>query len=297
MNYWKMFHKLMDDNVSYIVIRILAYWYSKQVCYVRWRNSLSIGFNISNGTRQGGVLSPYLFSRYIRDLISEVTNSGLGCKLANQFINILAYADDIALLAPSWKALQKLIDVLHIHVVDIDMIVNVKKTVAMVFAPKRRNMIVAREFPVFKIGNSCIQYVQNFKYLGHIITDNLMDDLDIQREIKNMFIRTNVLNRRFHKCSVSVKLMLFKSFCVSFYDIALWHAHNVGTLNKFRSCYIKCIKTFFGYRRSDSVTAMFLDLRLPNMDTILQNYKLLFVNLLNRSNNGLVATLRLCNIL
>ena len=61
-----------------------------------------------NGTRQGGVLSPYLFSRYIRDLIAAVVNSGIGCKLGNQLINILACADDIVLLAPSWNAFQNL---------------------------------------------------------------------------------------------------------------------------------------------------------------------------------------------
>ena len=54
-----------------------------------------------NGTRQGGVLSPYFFSRYIRDLIVGIANSGVGCKLSGHFVNVLAYADDIVLIAPS----------------------------------------------------------------------------------------------------------------------------------------------------------------------------------------------------
>jgi len=111
-----------------------------------------------------------------------------------------------------------------------------------------------------------------------------------------MYIRTNVLIRKFCKCSVAVKLTLFKSFCLSFYDIALWNVHNIGTLNKFRSCYNKCVKSFFGYRRSDSVTNMLLVLGLPTMDDILQNYKILFVNMLSRSNNGLVEAVRVCNL-
>ena len=38
----------------------------------------------------------------------------------------------------------------------------------------------------------------------------MSDDKDIQRELQNMFIRTNVLIRRFHKCSLSVKIVLSK---------------------------------------------------------------------------------------
>ena len=191
--------------------------------------------------------------------------------MADQTFNILAYADDLVLLAPSWKALQTLISILRLLATHINMFINIQKTVAMVFAPKRRGMIVSSTFPPLKIGNHYINYVQQFKYLGHIISDGLTDDEDINREIKNMFARTNVLLRRFRMCSVEVKVVLFKSFCLCLYDIGLWKVYNKGTLNRFRSCYHKCLKIFFGYRRSDSVTDMLFTLNLPSFDTILHN--------------------------
>ena len=109
VNYWKLFPKLLDDSCNSSVITILAFWYShqhQQVC-VRWRNSLSSSFHsdIANGTRQGGILSPTLFSRYIRDLLAEITQLHVGCNIGGLFVNVLAYADDIVLLAPSWSAL------------------------------------------------------------------------------------------------------------------------------------------------------------------------------------------------
>jgi len=64
---------------------------------------------IQNGTRQGTVLPPYLVSRYIRDMLGAVANSQIRCKIANQFINILAYADDLVLIALSWRAIQGLV--------------------------------------------------------------------------------------------------------------------------------------------------------------------------------------------
>jgi len=75
-----------------------------------------------------------------------------------------------------------------------------------------------------------MKIVNQFKYLGHIVTDSLSDDDDILREVKNLFVRTNTLLRKFHKCSVSVKIVLFKSFCLGFYDVALWKSYKVGSL-------------------------------------------------------------------
>jgi len=53
-----------------------------------------MSFRIGNGTRQGGVISPYLFARYIRELLGSVRNTGTGCFVGNVCMNILAYADD-----------------------------------------------------------------------------------------------------------------------------------------------------------------------------------------------------------
>jgi len=56
-----------------------------------------------------------------------------------------------------------------------------------------------------------------------ILSDDLSDDDDdIRREIKNLFVRTNMLISRFYKCFSNVKLTRFKSFCMAVYDVALW---------------------------------------------------------------------------
>ena len=68
---------------------------------------------MSNGTQQGSSLSPYLFARYIRGLILSISKSQIGCNTGGVFFNILAYADDLVLLAPSWHAMQKLVNLLH----------------------------------------------------------------------------------------------------------------------------------------------------------------------------------------
>ena len=107
VNYWKLFNKLLDDNVAYEVVKLLSCWYSNQSVSVRWQNTQSESFGIQNGTRQGSVLSPFLFTRNIREVLSGIINSNIGCSIGGYMVNILAYADDLVLLAPSWRALQQ----------------------------------------------------------------------------------------------------------------------------------------------------------------------------------------------
>jgi len=52
----------------------------------------------------------------------------------------------------------------------------------------------------FNVGKCAVQFVTCFKYLGRMISDDLTDDGDVQREIRNMFVRTNILLRKFNKC-------------------------------------------------------------------------------------------------
>jgi len=67
----------------------------------------------------------------------------------------------------------------------------------MVFQPKRRDRIVAVALSPFKVGDNDTQSVKEFRHLGHVINNNLTDNDDINRKIRNMFMRTNVLMRRF----------------------------------------------------------------------------------------------------
>ena len=88
VNYWKLFNQLLDDGVECILVELLAYWYCNQEASIIWINSRSSTFYIANGTKQGGVLSPYLFTRYIRPVLFAVSNSHVGCTVADTVINL-----------------------------------------------------------------------------------------------------------------------------------------------------------------------------------------------------------------
>ena len=110
VNYWKLFKQLIDIGLSTQIVSLLAYWYSHQHVYVRWRNALSSSFTVGNGTKQGGILSPGLFNCYLRDLVIAILSTKVGCNIGGLFVNILAYADDVVLLAPSIHGLFTAVD-------------------------------------------------------------------------------------------------------------------------------------------------------------------------------------------
>jgi len=180
---------------------------------------------------------------------------------------------------------------------DIDLSCNLRKTVSMVFSPINPNKMVAKVFPQFSVGGVLIESVSCFKYLGHFITNNLSDDEDIRREIRKMFMRTNILLRKFYNCSTSVKRVLFNTYCLCLYDVALWAQYFSKSLDKFRSCYNRCLKLFFGYKRYDSVTSMLSVISLPSFETVLHNSKISFLNRWHSSANSLVAAHRSMNVI
>jgi len=52
----------------------------------------------------------------------------------------------------------------------------------MIFNPTDKTKIVSQTFPHFTIDGHCLQFVNEFRYLGHIISNNLSDNADIKRK-------------------------------------------------------------------------------------------------------------------
>ena len=117
------------------------------------------------------------------------------------------------------------------------MSVNIKKAVCMVYNPVCNNKILNCEFPKFHLLNCELLFVNSFRYLGHIIDNSGSDNDDIDREIRNLFIRTDILIRKFHNCSQPVKVLLFKSFCPRFYGLSVWKSFSIKCIGRFKAAY------------------------------------------------------------
>ena len=57
--------------------------------------------NITNGVKQGDVISPRMFTIYIDQLLLRLKKSGIGCHLHGKYMESLGYVDDVILLSPN----------------------------------------------------------------------------------------------------------------------------------------------------------------------------------------------------
>ena len=96
-----LFSKMIARKVPAIVIRVIIFNYEEQVGWVKWGNTLSRPFGISNGTKQGSVVSSFFWNCYFDDLLKELRSLGVGCYIAGTFVGASAYADDLLLLSPT----------------------------------------------------------------------------------------------------------------------------------------------------------------------------------------------------
>ena len=94
-------------------------------------------WNLNRGVRQGGILSAFLFCVYIDDILVSLENNYNGCKLGINLINRIAYADDLVFLAPTAADQLSILSDVGNRIADLGLVINVRKTVCMVFRPKR----------------------------------------------------------------------------------------------------------------------------------------------------------------
>ena len=103
---------------------------------MRWGGDVSSAFLVTNGVRQGSVLSPILYNVFIEQLSILLIEANVGCKINGTFINHLFYADDAVLLAPTPTSLQILLRVCEGFAIDQELFYNVEKTKCVLFPCK-----------------------------------------------------------------------------------------------------------------------------------------------------------------
>ena len=285
LNHSKLFHKLYQRGVPTYLINIIALWYSSQRLFVKWGNNMSEGFTVSNGVRQGGILSPLLFNVYMNDLSSELNNLYVGCRVGGTMVNHLMYADELVLIAPTCSALRQLVTKCTLYSSEFDIVFNAQKTVCMLFQSK---LFVIDSCPSIMLDNITLSFVKEYKYLGHIIVDNLKDDSDIQNQMKFLYARGNTLIRKFSYCSFHVKIMLFNSYCSPVYCCALWSESRKQSFSQIRVAYNRIFRMFLGFPPMCSASEMFVNCNVKSFNMIIRTHVNSLKSRIDKSENSLI---------
>lgn len=279
---WK---KLEDLNFPSELVRIFKYWYGKQVNNVRWAGKLSEPYTIECGVRQGGITSPALFNLYVNALIVELSNEHVGCHIDGICVNNLSYADDMVLLSASVCGLRKLIDICESYAVKHGLVYNLKKSKCMVFEVRSKHGFHA---PPVRLNGVILEKVTQFKYLGHMLTTDLKDNVDIDRERRALSVRANMIARRFARCSSEVKVTLFLAFCTSFYTCSLWVKYTRKSYGALRVQYNNAFRMLMGLPRDCSASGMFAEARVDCFYSTMRKRAASLVRRVRASSNSLL---------
>ena len=96
------------------------------------------------------------------------------------------YADDLVIVAPSHVGLSMLLSLCSDYGLEHDIKLNNANNNIMIFCCKQFNDI---HVPSFELYDNILPTVNQCKYLGHVITDDLNDDNDIARQYKILYVR------------------------------------------------------------------------------------------------------------
>ena len=188
---WK---KIWDIGIKGKFWRILINFYRNTSSKIRLGNNLSESFTTSLGVKQGGVLSPILFSIFFNELIDTINSTNTGIKWTTISINCLLYADDIVIITKNAKDLKKCLTKITEYGIKWRCSFNGKKSQVVIHGRKIKNE------HIFQIGNKILKQVQSYKYLG----------IEIQRNLNWKTYKDRILGKA-KKITTMIKAMFLKN--------------------------------------------------------------------------------------
>lgn len=159
-----LWQSLWDLQARGKMHRMLRAMFSSVERAVSMDGELSRPFVVELGVAQGAVTSPFLYATFINSLLAELDASGRGVTIGGARVASLAYADDIALVAPTPDDLRALLELLTQHARRWRFRFNAVKSNVMVFGTKRQ--IEEADSERFQLGPDEIRVTRDYKYLG-----------------------------------------------------------------------------------------------------------------------------------
>ena len=134
------------------------------------RNSNS--FKLTNGTRQGSVLLPFLFLAYIDGILTALQKKSLGCHVEGVWMGAALLTNDLFLVAPYRYCLQEMVKVCEDYanaynlVFSTDPVPARSKTKCILFSGRNRKINLP---PPIKLNGENLLWIENLSHLGLVL--------------------------------------------------------------------------------------------------------------------------------
>jgi hypothetical protein len=130
-----------------------------------------------------------------------------------------------------------------------------------------------------------LSYTSQYKYLGHLLTNELRDDNDILTQVRSLYARANMLLRKFRSTQLRTKVLLFNAFCSPIYGCQLWCHFRKDSFNRLRVAYNNALRLLLNIPPWSSASELFVKHDANSFHSVIrkQQYSLLF-SLVNSEN-------------
>ena len=197
-------------------------------------------------------MSPDFYCVYVDDLIGELRRINKGCYYLGHFAAALFYADDMAILAPSIRGLSFLLDACSQYCDEWDICLNAKKSRVLFFG---KSAPICHEI---KLGNKSVPWAKEWTYLGIQLKSGKQFGCTVTERVRKFYRCANSILRIEGRSNDMVMLRLLESHCVPVltYGIEVVEVSDRDERRALRVAYNSIFRKIFGYRYSESVTAL-----------------------------------------
>ena len=138
--------------------------------------------------------------------------------------------------------------------------------------------------------NEEIPVNQSYKYLGHLLSVDLRDELDISRQRNKVYAQGNMLMliRKFGMCTDTVKKTLFKAYCTPLYTAHLWWNFSKAAITKLYVAYNNITRILFHEPKWCSASQMFVSRGLPTCQVIIRKSVYSFMRRIENTCNAFI---------
>ena len=134
--------------------------------------------------------------------------------------------------------------------------------------------------------------MDSFTYLGHVLSSDGCDDLDIKKQLHKITAVGNTILRRFSFCTKEVKLELFRSYCYNIYCNSLWARYRAASIDRLRICHNDILNRLLGIPRWASSSQAFVAHNIKSLDVIRRHSVSSLKSRVELSHNSVVASIR-----
>ena len=218
VDHFKLGNLLLSRNVPPDLVHLIMVYLRNQKARVRWNGSSGDYSYVNWGVRQGGIISPLLFKLYVDDILDKINSKNEACSFGLSRIGAIAYADDVILLSHNLDGLRSIFRVFSDELKHRNLKINESKTKCMIFNEKQKN-VPSR----LKFNNFDFEIVSSMKYLGNTISNDLLDNEDVELKLHNFYKSFHSIFRSFCNINIETFLYLFNMYCTPSYGIELWN--------------------------------------------------------------------------